>query len=108
MPEVPIGSRINVKTANAATDIADCTTLVLETSRGTRLTLADGEAEGEYEVYEKFLQNEEWRVAHDEAGAPVVLTLSPDYGTPLPAHLFAAGWLKFVGPAATIVAKVLG
>lgn len=107
MPEVPIGSRVTIKTCIADTGFEDCTTLVLETSRGARLTLANGE-EAQYEVHEMFHSAADFVPAHDEEGNPVTVTLSPFYGTPLPAHLFGAGWLRFVGPSANIVAKVFG
>lgn len=108
MSEQAIGSRIAIKSAVAAPDIEDCTSLVVETSRGVRLTLDDEDSAGEYNVYELFEADQAWRIAHDEDGNPVTITLSPDYGTPLPSHLFGVGWLKFVGPAATVIAKVFG
>lgn len=108
MPEVPIGSRVTIKTCIADTGFEDCTTLVLETSRGARLKLSPGDSEAEYQVYEAFDNPNNFVPAHDEEGNPVTLTLSPNYGTPLPAHLFGVGWVRFVGPGADIVAKVFG
>lgn len=108
MSETAIGSRITIKNASAAASLGDCTTLVIETSRGCRLTLSEDDEEGEYAVYELFEADEAWRVAHDEDGNPVTITLSPDYGTPLPSHLFGIGWAKFVGPSATVIAKAFG
>jgi hypothetical protein len=108
MPEVPIGSRISIKRCMADEDFETATTLVLETSRGARLRLAAGATQAAYDVYEAFDDTSDFVLAHDEEGQAVSLTLSPNYGTPLPAHLFGAGWLRFVGPNAEIIAKAFG
>ncbi len=108
MPEVPIGSRVTIKRCVAEEDWEDSTTLTLETSRGARLKLPAGESAATYDVYEAFDDPADFVLAHDEEGNPVTVALSPNYGTPLPAHLFGGGWLRFVGPSANIVAKVFG
>lgn len=97
---------IPIKQCTAGANVGAATTLILETQSGARLTLDSG-AEGSYAVYEGDGEGN-FKVSRDSSNAAITITLSPDAWTPLPTSLFSAGWLRFVGTAAPISAKVMG
>lgn len=91
----------------SAATVGAATTLLMETAITARVTLASGEA-ATFDVYEADNPAGPFVRSLDDEGNGVSVSISAVGVRGLPQSLDGAGWLRFVGPAREIRAKVVG